>query len=88
MNDIMGHPLEVGTKVLTQAHYSTAFTEIATVTKVTRLAVYVELFCQHWDMKRQCMVEGVRPLRRRPEQMVAIGAQYKHNMKNYPENML
>lgn len=88
MNDVMGHPLEVGTKVLTPAHCSTAYTEVATIDKVTRRAVYVNLYCQHWDREKGTFIEGMRSLRRRPDQMVAIAAQHRHNKKNYPENLI
>ena len=88
MHDAIGHPLEVGTKVLTPAHYCVAYTEIATVTKVTRLAVYVDMYCTSWNYELNHQERGVRSLRRRPDQMIAIGAQYKHNQKRVPENLL
>ena len=88
MHDAIGHPLEVGTKVLTPAYFSVAYTEIATVTKVTRLAVYVDMYCSYWNNGLGRRVTGVRSLRRRPDQMIAIGAQHKYNQKNYPENMI
>lgn len=88
MHDIMGHPLEVGTKVLTPEHYGVSYTQIATIVKVTRVAVYVDLYCSHWDRQKGDIVVGVRALRRRPDQMVAIGAQYEYNQKNFPENMI
>ena len=86
MNDVLGHPLEVGTLVLTQPHYSTEYRLVVAVAKVTKKAVYVPIACDYWDGKG--FATETRLIRRRPDQMVAIGNQYSYNKRTYPENMI
>jgi hypothetical protein len=49
--DILGHPIEEGMTVLTNAHNSPAMTELSVVEKVTGKAVYVTVYAYsgYWD---------------------------------------
>ena len=88
MLDALGHPLEAGTVVLTPPYYSTCFNLVTTIEKTTKTAVYVRLPNHTWNRENNEWVQETQLVRRRPDQMVAIGAQYKHNAENYPEYMI
>lgn len=92
MIDILGHPVKKGMTVLTNAHWSTAMTEITTVDKVTPKAVYVTIHATggYWDTENKKFVRtsGNKQMRRSYAKVLVIDKQLKHNRKNYPENMI
>lgn len=88
MHDILGHPLEVGTRVLTQAYYGVNFEMVTTIEKVTKKAVYLPVESYGYDSEAKKWLPQRHLVRRRPDQMIAIQAQLHYNHKNYPEYMI
>lgn len=87
--DILGHPIEEGMTVLTNAHNSPAMTELSVVEKVTGKAVYVSVYAHtgYWDVNtnRHVSTSGNKQIRRRPDQVIVIDKQLSYNKKTYPE---
>lgn len=87
--DILGHPIEEGMTVLTNAHYSPAMTELSVVDKVTAKAVYVTVYAYggYWDSNtnKHVSTAGNKQMRRRPDQVIVIDKQLSYNQETYPE---
>ena len=79
MHDILGHPLEVGTRVLTPPYYGVNFEIVTTIRKVTKKAVYLSFEVYDYDRERKGYAIREHLVRRRPNQMIAVDAQLKYN---------
>ena len=88
MIDSLGHPLVVGTKVLTSRHREVALTYVTAITKVTETALYVDVESRRWCIEEDGYKSFTHSVRRLPHQFIAIGEQYEYNKANYPENQL
>jgi hypothetical protein len=92
LKDQLGHPLEVGLTVLAAGYYQPNLNTITTVEKVTKTAIYVQLDCRQWERKEAgdgyLLIAKTKSMRRRPDQVIVVQQQLKHNRKHYPELMI
>ena len=92
MIDILGHPIKPGMTVLTNKYYSAVMGEITTVERVTKKAVIVKIMSvwYTWDAENRQHIkhQGLKAIRKRPNQILVIDKQLDFNRKEYPENML
>lgn len=88
MLDALGHPLEVGTTILTTKHYETEFSLVTKIVKRTSKAAYIEVDAYVWCEDTRQHILTRKPVRRKAHQMIAISAQLDYNQTNYPENQL
>ncbi len=80
--DALGHPIKVGSIVLTTPHWNPTFSVTTKVIKITKKSIVVELPSNTYVDKRLIKI------RRKPHQVIVIDKQLKYNQKTFPENLL
>lgn len=87
MIDMLGHPLKKGQTVLTKAFYSPAMDTIATVLKVNKKTIVVELKKRVWDFSSNnpTISEVNQEMKRTADSVLVIDQQLEYNQNTFPE---
>lgn len=89
MYDILKRPAKVGDRVLTKGYYSTALDTIATIKKVNKSTISLELAASWYDYHNQKWVtQELKPMKRDSSSFVIINEQLSYNHAEYPEQYI
>ena len=86
MHDILKRPAKVGDHVLTKGYYSAALDTVATIKKVNKTTVTLELSASWYDYHNQKWVtQEFKSMKRDHQSFLIINEQLAYNHAEFPE---
>lgn len=85
MTDTLNRPVAIGDKVLTKGYYSCNMGTVATIKKINKDTVTIEIPAELWDYATSTVIKTTKVMKRDSSSIVVITEQLQHNYTHYPE---